>query len=780
MKKTVVLFAMLCLLVPSNLLADEKISSVDERGNNITIYESDMYPDLQFIYYDEERVYAAPKTEEIIYAYIPHEVVVFDEPVTIKGAIFDYNTSIESIEFEDGIEWVRMYKCTNLRDVKLPRTIKDLSMSVWKGDEPTPANEYEGTGDSREYFYGSFMGCSSLESISIPWGLEKIDGAFIDCTNLTSVTFEKEEWDELTPVNFTSMTCTFLGCSSLRYVEIPGGVESLTGTFNDCTSLVDVYLPISLTNIWNTFANCTSLTNTDFLNGRNITEMSYSFGGCTGLLSAFVPRFVTAMDEAFVNCTSLENVTIDSDVLTNMREAFSGCLSLQQVETNENGSIRRVEKSVLIPQSVKLLRKAFYKCKKIENAVFPAECAFYASFNDANSLFSDCSSLKSVVFPTNTNLEGIAERMFENCKSLKDITIPASITKIRDLAFMNCENLESITFNGKVPPYVYSKAFVTGKQDINGQIPTGSLSSYESAFKKCNDYNKANGYGIIKFETYGPEPVLAGDANGDGVVDDKDIPYVGKRIFSVVDIDSLTKADDVNGDGVVDISDITMLVNILLKKGSNEAEYVDLGLPSGTLWATRNVGASSPDESGIYYAWGETEDYTSQQNYGSNMWSHYKWCDGSMTTLNKYNTDANFGTTDGKTVLDLEDDAAYVNLGSEWCIPTAEQFRELVNKEYTTVEWTRNDWAFGYKITSKTNGKFIFLPVCGYYMQDILFQEGAYGYYWTSSLATYAPKAQFLELASNLCNVCLANGNAWNAIFRCYGCNIRPVRRAAE
>jgi len=283
-----------------------------------------------------------------------------------------------------------------------------------------------------------------------------------------------------------------------------------------------------------------------------------------------------------------------------------------------------------------------------------------------------------------------------------------------------------------------------------------------------------------RFETYGPEPVLAGDANGDGVVDDKDIPYVGKRIFSVVDIDSLTKADDVNGDGVVDISDITMLVNILLKKGSNEAEYVDLGLPSGTLWATRNVGASSPDESGIYYAWGETEDYTSQQNYGSNMWSHYKWCDGSMTTLNKYNTDANFGTTDGKTVLDLEDDAAYVNLGSEWCIPTAEQFRELVNKEYTTVEWTRNDWAFGYKITSKTNGKFIFLPVCGYYMQDILFQEGAYGYYWTSSLATYAPKAQFLELASNLCNVCLANGNAWNAIFRCYGCNIRPVRRAAE
>ena len=101
-------------------------------------------------------------------------------------------------------------------------------------------------------------------------------------------------------------------------------------------------------------------------------------------------------------------------------------------------------------------------------------------------------------------------------------------------------------------------------------------------------------------------------------------------------------------------------------------EYaVDLGLPSGTLWADRNVGADAPEAYGDYFAWGEV---TPKTEYN---WSTYKWCNGDAYSQTKYFTSSSYGTVDGKTTLDLEDDAAYVNMGSEWRMPTNAEQDEL-------------------------------------------------------------------------------------------------------
>ena len=89
----------------------------------------------------------------------------------------------------------------------------------------------------------------------------------------------------------------------------------------------------------------------------------------------------------------------------------------------------------------------------------------------------------------------------------------------------------------------------------------------------------------------------------------------------------------------------------------NGHEYVDLGLPSGTKWATCNVGASSPEDYGEYYAWGETETKSTYD------WRTYKWCKGSNDTMTKYCTSSSSGTVDNKTVLDPEDDVAHVKWG---------------------------------------------------------------------------------------------------------------------
>ena len=148
-----------------------------------------------------------------------------------------------------------------------------------------------------------------------------------------------------------------------------------------------------------------------------------------------------------------------------------------------------------------------------------------------------------------------------------------------------------------------------------------------------------------------------------------------------------------------------------------EHDYVDLGLPSGTLWATCNVGANSPEEYGDYFAWGETEP---KEDY--NDWTSYRISD---YILAKYNVDGGTGIL---TSLQPEDDAATVNWGSDWQMPSDFQIDELMN--YTVMEWTQLNGVNGRLFTSTRNGNSIFLPAAGYYYYDGKSEEGEAGNYW--------------------------------------------------
>ncbi|MCI6525915.1 MAG: DUF1566 domain-containing protein, partial [Bacteroidales bacterium] len=168
-------------------------------------------------------------------------------------------------------------------------------------------------------------------------------------------------------------------------------------------------------------------------------------------------------------------------------------------------------------------------------------------------------------------------------------------------------------------------------------------------------------------------------------------------------------------------------------------EYVDLGLPSGLKWAKCNLGASKPSEPGDHYAWGETApkaDYT---------WATYKWMQAGKSGW-QYITKYTFadGETDGiwydsagafigdnKTVLVAADDAATANLGSPWRMPTADEFKELIDN--CTWIWTTQDGVEGYQVDGP-NGNAIFLPIAGYYEGSVLKEAGSQGRYWLSSL----------------------------------------------
>ncbi len=202
-------------------------------------------------------------------------------------------------------------------------------------------------------------------------------------------------------------------------------------------------------------------------------------------------------------------------------------------------------------------------------------------------------------------------------------------------------------------------------------------------------------------------------------------------------------------------------------------DYVDLGLPSRTLWATCNLGATKPEQYGNYYAWGET---TTKSNYS---WSTYKYCNGSNTTLTKYCTQSNNGNngfTDGIKTLLSEDDAATVNWGSNWRMPNGSQFVELIDSTYTTTIWTTLNGVYGYKITSKSNGNSVFLPAAGVRNETKLEYTGTRGVYWSRNLCS-SPADPLVDksgglLAFNSDKIFLGVINGGRRM----GLAIRPVR----
>ena len=188
-------------------------------------------------------------------------------------------------------------------------------------------------------------------------------------------------------------------------------------------------------------------------------------------------------------------------------------------------------------------------------------------------------------------------------------------------------------------------------------------------------------------------------------------------------------------------------------------EFIDLGL--SVKWATINLGASNESDYGSYFAWGETDrkdDYT---------WAAYKY-GTSADDLTKYSY------TDGMLSLEAADDAAAVNWGGEWRMPTQKEWEELCNRCNCAWEWTSLEGTPGYRITSKKPGytdKSIFLPAAGYFRAQAIEGAEKSGYYWSSTRNEPFPdRALCLYFIPNFIGI-------GNNGFRNGGFQVRPVMK---
>ena len=479
------------------------------------------------------------------------------------------------------------------------------------------------------------------------------------------------------------------------------------------------------------FAFCTSLTATPELPATALAERCYEgmFRGCSGLTTAPNLPATSLVDWCyhlmFSGCTGL---TVAPELLATTLAGycyysmFDGCTGLTTAPELPATNL-----------SVQCYCGMFARCTGLATA--PALPATTLAVGCYMSMFEGCTGLTVAPELPATTLDGNAYfQMFRGCTGLSTAPVlPATRLAIGCYSVM-FEGCTGLTVAPELPAMTLKEA------------------CYWCMFKNCTSLTAAPVLPATRLVNQCYEELFSGCSN---------LKYIKMLATSISATDCLKNWVSGVAPAGTFVKNPTATWNLTGTSGIPEgwtvyptglpsnAEAVDLGL--SIKWASFNVGATSPEEYGNYFAWGETEpkaDYS---------WGTYKWCNGDAHKLTKYcpadKTDYwdDTGTPDSKTVLDPEDDAAHVNWGGNWRMPTDAEWTELRNN--CTWTWTTENGVNGYRATSNKEGytdKSIFLPTVGRRSGTYLVNPRYYGYYWSSSLNTgYPPYARFVYLYSS-------------------------------
>lgn len=710
---------------------------------------------------------------------------VFDKPVTIKRGIFgqlshadegaDYSTvSDNNIAFKDEqVESIVVKYFDTNEDGKLSYREAAVVLSFLVDKAETRSTDekvsiFAGTGitsfDELVFFTGltrieegTFAGCTELNSIIIPENIADIgDNAFNGCTNLQSITVTSttppvigedafantgdcpiyvpagvvdeyvNAWNKYAsrilgrqPLNeiwyassdgqvVTPYAPDVFGASLVSNKYADGkGVMTFDGpvtelgysAFYKCTNLVEISLPGMVGSMNDNAFGSCGLEH--LVLPPSLTKIySWSINDCPNLTEVFLPETVTYIDYGnFAYCPNITSITVAPE--NPVYDSRNGCNAI--IRTADSKFIIGCQNSFIPEGGTEIGTFAFGGCENLRSITIP-EGVDYIHWR----AFTDCTALEEVTLPTTLTTMGVG--LFQGCTSLKEITIPESVRVMGDYEFSGCASLTQVTVLPATPPSVFS---------------------YDADYRYGNFENLPPNPTTMRnsrmFEKTGDCPIYVPGGSMDIYLSDGIWGFYSDRIQAIP---------------------------------TPVPEAIDMGLPSGLKWASFNLGATKPEEYGDYFAWGETEP---KEVYS---WETYQWCMGSHETLTKYNTNPEYGYngfTDGKTILDPEDDAAYVNLGGSWRMPTDVEWREL--RENCTWTWTTLNGVDGMLVTA-TNGNSLFIPAAGYRYNSYLLLAGIRGNGWSSSLSTdYNAWETLFD----------AGGATWFGGTRCHGFSIRPV-----
>ena len=484
-------------------------------------------------------------------------------------------------------------------------------------------------------------------------------------------------------------------------------------SFAECTSITN-------TSLW--FGGCDNLktiTGLDHLNTSNVTNMLGMFCDCSSLTSLDVSGFdtgnVTDMENMFRDCSKLTNLDVshfETRKVTDMRDMFYGCSGLTSLDLSHFDT-----------RNVTCMAGMFWNCWSLTSL----DVSHFDTSNvtDMSMMFEGCPLLTNLVVSSfDTGRVGDMSRMFQGCSKLSGLDLSRFDTRnVTDVSsmFSYCGSLLSLDLS---------------------HFDTSNVTCMDGMFSSCN---------LLETIYCGDGWTMSQVSNSSGMFDDCTILVggMGTRYDS-----NHTDGEYARIDGGPENPGYFTAVN---SSGQDvPAEAVDLGLPSGTLWASYNVGATKPEEVGGYYAWGETEE---KSNYG---WTDYRYAD--VTEEPNGTVDRSLVNNIGSDIGGTNYDVAHVRWGGKWQMPTSEDAEELIN--LCTWERVEQNGVKGFLVKGLNNNS-IFLPMGGSREQGSLW-EGLQ--YWTSTLHTDMVDYAGMIWLNSWENSVTAT---WGA--RCRGNNVRPV-----
>lgn len=423
-----------------------------------------------------------------------------------------------------------------------------------------------------------------------------------------------------------------------------------------------------------------------------------------------------------------------------------------------------------LPSSLKRIGNSAFAGMFIDNVSIPASVIEIGTY-----AFNGCKYLESIYIPISSKLQTIGDYAFYDCSKLKEtyFTLPASVKTVGDFAFISA-TFKNITLNEgleAIGGYAFGDG-ITGDVKIPNSVKKIGSCAFSGSFSKIvlgtgiqelnfSFFSTASS-GRIYVNQGAPLDISDEFIGSDALTSTHKkwtlyVPKGCKSAYSKKSPWNKFKAiyeDDTLEGGNSGGSDEEEEENNDNDEGGdytgtvNGHEWVDLGL--SVKWATCNVGASSPEEYGDLYAWGET---TTKSDYD---WDTYKWCNGTWDYLTKYCTESYYGAVDYRRTLTSSDDVATVKWGSRWRMPTKEEFDELIADCIWT--WSSSYLMRGYMVKGP-NGNSIFLPSAGYVES---------GNYWSATLCEYDTDAYAFTLSDKT-----YSWSVWGD--RCYGRVVRPI-----
>ena len=574
------------------------------------------------------------------------------------------------------------------------------------------------------------MGCTNLESLDC----SDNNLSFLTLTSCTAL-------DSLDCSGNQLPSLTLTPCTALRYLDVSNNqLDSLILTANTALETLRCGGNTAMTAL--NILNQTELLTLDISGNTSLTSI-------TGLTATQSNQ--RKLQKLFASgCTGLTSLDCTWNKLDSLD--VSGCTALETLKCNYN------QLPTLDVSGLTALK--YFECNN----------------NQLTSLnMSGCTSLYRLECASNllttldlTAFSNLGELTCTSCRQLSSLNV-AGLSHLRQMFCENC-NLTALDLSGCST----LDKIECGKNNLSNEAVdtliatlcdrTGNSLGVIRILDNSNAYSSrpegnvvkawhavAAGYKNWKLQysesaymwNYMTSSVseVPGDVDRNGRLNVHDVSLLTDML---VDRAEETTYADINGDTHVSLADLTRLVNTMKGQSGtiNGHDYVDLALPSGTKWATCDVGATAPETIGTPYSWGETTEKTTWS------WENYAYCEGTSTTLTKYNTNANYGVVDNLTQLQSTDDAATVNWGTDWCTPTSAQQRELL--QY--CEWTEVTVSGTpvWEVKSIVNDNFIIIPKIKY---------------WSSTCSNSS--ATVLQTSGTSAGL--------SSYFRYYGHRIRPV-----